>query len=117
MYLKTESKLFLLFLQPPGIDGTDAPIKCVVRKVTLRQLGHWLVGKARLYGHSISVSGCYGCDGLPCSVPLEVYNRAPMTLPAKLVEAWNKGGGWNSAGSEGPAVRQWANDNLDELRK
>ena len=26
--------------------------------------------------------------------------------------AWNSGGGWNSAGSEAPAMREWAKQNL-----
>ena len=106
---------FLLFLQPPGVAGCDAPIKCAVRKVALHQFGHFMMGTARLYGHSLTVSGTYGHDGLVCEVPADVYNRAPMALPPELVEAWNKGGGHNSAGSEAAAVRKWALENLELL--
>ena len=74
---------------------------------SMRQLGHFMMGTARAYGHSITLSGSYGSDGLPCNVPQEVYDRA-MALPEWLHEAWNKGGGWNSCGNEAPAMRQWA---------
>jgi hypothetical protein len=106
--------LFLLLIQP---DGGNAPIKAIVRNVALQQFGNFMMGRARAYGHSITVSGSYGGDGLPCSVPQAVYDRARLTLPTELVEAWNKGGGWNSAGSEAQAMRQWAIENLTELRK
>jgi len=106
-----------MLVQPEGIQGSSAPIKAVVRKVALRQLGHWMMGKARIYGHNFTVSGAYGGDGLTMDVPQEVYDRLQVELPDSLVEAWNKGGGWNSAGSEAPMIREWALENLDRLRK
>ena len=37
-----------------------------VRHVSLRQLGHWMMGSARIAGQSVTVSGAYGGDkGLP----------------------------------------------------
>ena len=109
--------LFLMFCQPPGVVGSSAPIKCAVRKVALRQLGHWMMGRAAIYGHRLSVSGSYGSDGLPMSVPQEVYDRLTVTLPDDLYAAWNKGGGHNSAGSEAQAVRMWALKHIKELSK
>lgn len=109
--------LFLLLIQPAGIEGTKKPIKALVRKVALRQCGHWMMGTARVYGHSLTVSGAYGADGLVMEAPDEVYNRAPVELPSDLAEQWNNGGGWNSAGSEGPAIRQWARENLKALQR
>jgi hypothetical protein len=109
--------LFLLFCQPPGVAGASAPIKCLVRKVAMRQCGQWMMGRANIGGHWYTVSGAYGGDGLPISVPQEVYDRLAITLPADLYEAWNNGEGWNSAGSEARAVRKWALENLDALRK
>lgn len=109
--------LFLMLCQPPGVAGCSEPIKCCVRKVAMSQCGHWMMGKARIYGKTYSLSGSYGSDGLTMSVPQEVYDRLPLELPPELVEAWNKGGGHNSAGSEGPALRKWALEHLEELRR
>lgn len=105
--------LFLLFVQPK--NDTSSPIKCVVRKVALQQIGTWMMGRARIYGHSVTVSGAYGGDGLPCHVPQEIYDRATVMLPSELYDAWNKGSGWNSAGTKAKSVRQWALDHLEEL--
>lgn len=104
---------FLLFCQ--GGDVND-PIKCCVRKVALHQLGCWMMGTVRIYGNSFTVSGAYGSDGLPMQVPQNVYERLPIRLPDHLREMWDKGGGWNSAGNEGPDVRNWARANLKLLR-
>ena len=98
---------FLILVQPPGIPGSKEPIRAIVRKVALHQFGHWMMGSARAFGHKIPISGAYGADGLVREVPQEVYDRA-IPVPIELVEAWNKGGGWNSCGSEGPAMREWA---------
>src|SRR4026207_1998414 len=38
-----------------------------VRHVGLRQYGHWMMGTARIAGQSITLSGSYGSDGLPCN--------------------------------------------------
>jgi hypothetical protein len=97
---------FLLLVQPKG-TAAKAPIRALVRFVSMRQLGHFMMGQCRAYGHSITLSGSYGSDGLPCDVPQEVYDRA-IEVPAELVAAWNTGGGWNGAGAEGPAMREWA---------
>ena len=109
--------LFLMFIQPPGSEGCSAPIKCVVRKVALQQLGHWMMGRANIRGQWFTVSGSYGGDGLPMDVPQAVYDSLTVTLPDDLYQAWNKGGGHNSCGSEATAVRLWALAHLAELRK
>jgi len=98
---------FLILCQPPGIEGAKLPMRALVRKVAMHQCGHWMMGSARAFGHRISLSGSYGGDGLPVSVPQEVYDKA-TPVPEELIEAWNKGGGWNSAGSEAPAMAKWA---------
>jgi len=117
MYLKENSKDFLMLIQPSGTEGLKFPIKAIVRKVSLRQLGHWMMGTARIYGQSVTVSGSYGSDGLILGVHKDIYEKAKVYLPAWLKEKWNKGGGWNSAGSEGPEMRQWALENIKELKK
>ena len=106
--------LFLLLLQPKqatigetcSADNTYA----VVRKVALRQLGHWMMGRVNLGGTWYSVSGAYGSDGLPMNVAKLPADAKP--LPHDLYQAWSKGGGWNNAGNEAPAMRDWALANL-----
>ena len=112
---------FLILMQPPSewIDGkyhsgADKPIKAIVRKVALRQFGHFMMGVARAFGQSITISGAYGSDGLPCNVPEAIYERG-LELPSALVELWNNGGGWNSCGSEATAMRKWALENIAML--
>ena len=82
-------------------------IRCLVRHCALQQLGCWMMGTVRIKGKSITVSGAYGSDGLPKSVPREIWELG-VELPQDLHEKWNTGGGWNSAGSEGPDIRKWA---------
>jgi hypothetical protein len=112
--------LFLLFVQCDGREcqtSDCAKFKVCVRKVAMRQLGHWMMGSANVGGKWHTVSGSYGGDGLPITVPHDIYSRLTVELPPELHEAWNKGGGWNSAGSEAAAVREWALSNLEALRK
>lgn len=104
---------FLLLVQNSDLDHP----KAIVRKVALQQFGHFMMGRVRIYGESYTVSGAYGSDGLPLTVSDEVYNRAPVSLPKPLYDAWNTGGGWNSAGAEAQSMREWAQENLQELRK
>ena len=110
------------------ISRLDRPkeLRALVRSVALRQLGHWMMGVARIYGKSIVVSGTYGADGLPVTIDQrfttvngllktdddppwveKVWGNA-VPLPQELYDAWGKGGGWNSAGSEAPEMRKWA---------
>jgi hypothetical protein len=89
-------------------------IRALVRKVAMRQCGHFMMGSARAFGHRIGLSGSYGGDGLTVTVPREVFDKA-IPIPTDLHEAWNKGGGHNSAGSEAFAMRDWALANLDKL--
>jgi hypothetical protein len=54
------------------------------------------------------MSGCYGNDGLPMTI--EKIPKDAKEVPQELVEAWNTGGGWNSCGSEAPAMAEWAKE-------
>ena len=96
---------FLLLMQSK--QEPNAPMRGIVRKVALQQFGHFMMGTARIKGHSITVSGSYGGDGLPVRVPHECFLLG-TEVPPDLFDAWNYGGGWNSAGSEAPAMRKWA---------
>lgn len=97
---------FLLLLQTSYCDD----IYGVVRTVALKQCGHFMMGRARILGKSYFVSGAYGNDGLPVTV--DVIPPDAKQLPHDLYEAWSNGGGWNSAGSEAPALAEWARKEL-----
>lgn len=98
---------FLLLVQS---GGWHTPIYGVVRTVALKQCGHFMMGRARILGKSYFVSGAYGNDGLPMTV--DVIPPDAKQLPHDLYEAWRNGGGWNSAGSEAPAMAEWARKEL-----
>lgn len=100
---------FLILMQSK--DEPKAPMRAIVRKVALHQFGHFMMGMARIKGQSITLSGSYGGDGLPVRVPHAVYQMG-VILPSDLYDAWNHGGGWNSAGKERNAMRRWANENI-----
>lgn len=108
--------LFLLLVQDKEKPCNAENTRAIVRKVALRQCGHWMMGSCRIKGEEILISGAYGSDGLPKSVSSRVFAEA-IPLPAELYEAWNKGGGWNGSGSEATAMRVWALANLDKLYK
>lgn len=105
--------LFLMLVSNPD---ASFPIRALVRHVRMRQVGHFMMGSARVGPHNLTVSGSYGADGLVMNVPEDVYARA-LELPQELYDAWNTGGSWNSAGSEAPSMRQWARANLERLRQ
>ena len=90
------------------------PMRAIVRKVAMGQCGHFMMGYARAFGHSIILSGTYGADGLCRTVAKEVWDKA-VIVPRWLYQEWAHGEGWNSAGSEGPAMRQWALENFEAL--
>ena len=114
---------FLLLLDRDNADE----LRAIVRKVALSQCGHFMMGTARVFGQSIPVSGAYGSDGLPRTIDRMDYHlddnykvivdnpqwvdrvwQSAVPLPDHLYAQWANGGGWNSAGREAPAIRQWA---------
>ena len=103
---------FLILMQSK--ESPSKELRCVVRQVALSQLGHWMMGSTRIGKEKVTLSGSYGHDGLPVMVEHTTYLRGVL-LPEELFDLWNKGGGWNSAGSESEAMRKWALENLDEL--
>lgn len=98
-------------------SGCNVPIKAIVRHTSMRQFGQFMMGFARIHGTRVTLSGSYGGDGLTRSVPKQIYERYGVELPSELYQAWKYGGGWNSAGSEAPKMREWALANLATLRK
>jgi len=116
---------FLIICTNPVKDTSQTELRACVRKVKLQQCGHWMMGSVRLADHRIVLSGAYGFDGLPLSldkedIPSKVSqhiwdNMTPV--PEDLTKQFWEGGGHNSVGSEGPAMREWALQNLKELKK
>ena len=102
---------FLILVQNENLPLGPDNFRAIVRKVALSQLGHWMMGTARIKGQSLTISGYYGQDGLPKTVNEEIYNEA-TPVPKELYALWNNGGGWNSCRSEAPAIRKWAVENL-----
>src|ERR1035437_6081241 len=87
---------FLILMQPKEPEGmrgvaavqytTSAPIRAIVRYVHMGQCGQFMMGSARVLGERIVVSGSYGGDGLPCTVPQKVYD-AGIDVPPELIAA------------------------------
>lgn len=106
---------FLLLIQKRSEKTSADNMYACVRTVSLRQYGHFMMGTARIGNKSVSVSGSYGNDGLPMDVD-EIPPDA-VSLPQELYDVWNKGGGWNSAGSEAEAMRKWALETFKKRKK
>jgi hypothetical protein len=102
--------LFLMLVQ----TRESKEVRAIVRKTSLSQFGHFMMGFARVKGERLTLSGSYGSDGLPMTVSNTVFNEA-IPLPDELYQAWAQGNGWNSAGNEVPNMRKWALTNLDKL--
>jgi hypothetical protein len=66
--------------------------------------------------YKLSLSGTYGSDGLPMSGDLALWDLL-HPVPTDLTEAFWNGGGHNSSGSEGPAMYEWAKQNMAALHK
>lgn len=126
---------FLVIVQQPVEIGPLRPeLRAVVRKVLLEQVGHFMMGDAIIGGFRISLSGAYGADGLPILVDRHYPSRngipirlteaqqdqlfeALLPIPKELQTQFWEGGGHNSPGSEASALRAWALQNLNQLRK
>jgi len=111
--------LMVFALSPYAHKGEDThELRACVRTVSLHQCGHWMMGNAVVGPHKITLSGCYGQDGLPDDPdPYPGLWEKLMPLPKELEEVFWKGGGHNTCGSEGPAVHEWAVANERALRK
>ena len=94
-----------------------------IGKVKLSQCGQWMMGTVRAlpaynkpYKYLV-VSGAYGADGLPCDYEdLTIKSRFKLIpVPQSIADVYWKGNGWNSSGSEGPTMRQWALEQLEGI--
>jgi len=94
-------------------------LRAIVRHARMRQCGHWMMAGVKVGDQQITLSGEYGGDGLPVAnqeKTTALWNRLHV-LPVELAEAFWNGGGHNSSGKEGPAIRAWAQKNLLALKK
>lgn len=115
------------------VPRTANALLACVRSVRMRQYGHFMMGSVVVGSRRLTLSGTYGADGLPYhfpipegstveeitahndGVPSDVRGHWHPVPDALAVKFWN-GGGHNSAGEEGPAMRKWAAENLRLLR-
>lgn len=104
---------FLILMARENGDRKD--VRGLIRFVRMGQLGHFMMARLTVKKHKLSLSGSYGADGLIMTVPDEVFELG-LPLPTELYEAWAKGDGWNSAGSEAPLMTKWAKENFKRLR-
>jgi len=115
-----ETGLQVASYRPDETDGSEysrildrygpTTLFACVRKVTLRQFGHFMMGEAQVGDQRITLSGPYGHDGLPLQwEKLSPKARDKMTrLPDDLARSYWRGNGHNDVGSEAPLMRQWA---------
>lgn len=81
-----------------------------VRSCALSQCGHFMMGTIRIGGKSITVSGAIGSDGLPLdlqTVPTAYRDRL-IEVPEAIAAIYWKDDGWNTIGSAGMTLRDWA---------
>jgi hypothetical protein len=99
---------FLILMQDKDDHGSPKfTVRACVRKVAMKQCGHWMMGRTRIGKKWYTLSGTYGSDGLLLSVEKDAFDKG-VPLPDNLYEAWKDGGGWNSGGSEMPLMQAWA---------
>jgi hypothetical protein len=108
--------LFLILLSDEKETMSPSNLRALVRYTSFGQLGNFMMGRARIHGTVLSLSGAYGGDGLCKNVSKELFERG-VPVPRELYDAWCKGGGHNSAGKEAKAMKKWALENLKQLRK
>jgi len=100
---------FLILATPEDVFEVEhGLLRGLVRKVAMKQCGHFMLGIARIGGESYTVSGSYGNNGLPMDLPRDCWERFGTEIPRFLYDAWKTGGGHNSAGSEAESMRNWA---------
>jgi hypothetical protein len=89
-----------------------------VGRVTLKQLGHFMMGSLRIGNQWLTVSGTYGSDGntMDYEKVLPQYRHHLVEVPPAIADIfWAGEGGWNSAGSEGPVMHKYGMSLLRDL--
>lgn len=97
-----------------------AGLYACVRKVALRQCGHFMMGSCRVGDSRIVVSGFYGSDGLPLDYDaLSARARGKFVrVPGVIAELYWRADrpGHNSAGSEARVMAHYAKTLTDPER-
>jgi len=76
-----------LLLVTPEEDGFDIEkMRALIRQVSLDQVGHYMMGTARIGGDSYTVSGTYGNMGLTMDIKREAWEEYAVPLPEELRE-------------------------------
>jgi len=81
----------------------------VVRRCSMQQCGHFMMGSIRVGTQTLTMSGTYGSDGLPEDIEkVHEENKKYLTpVREELKKIFWKGGGWNSAGAEAMDMHNW----------
>lgn len=85
-----------------------------VRKVALSQLGHFMMGRAKVGDSMLTLSGTYGGDGLPAEEMEKLTERTRKEfklIPPELTEAfWHDKNADHSSSSRyvSERLREWA---------
>lgn len=111
---KSSGAFLMLLADKPGGE-----LRAVVRHVRMEQVGQFMTGHAVVKGERVWVSGTYGHDGLPMDADKHPATWAlAVKVPDELARFyWTDDSGHNSAGREGPSMRDWALANLKALRR
>ena len=105
---------FLILIQSEDRECGPTNFRAFIRTIGLKQCGHWMMGTARIFNESITISGSYGNDGLPKTVSEKIFLKG-FPVPEDLYNEWAYGAGHNSAGSEAESFRIWALENYKQL--
>lgn len=120
-----------LFVTQPTVDLPDDPksfqnCRAFMRQVRLSQCGQFMMGHARIADRPaievnnlalrLSMSGTYGSDGLPKTVPRWIWQHG-VQIPKEIADLWAVAGGHNDSGHEGQLFREWAAANQRKLFK
>jgi len=78
----------------------DRKLYACVRHVAMSQVGHFMMGFAKVGGTRLTLSGSYGSDGLTEDLDKYAHLLPYLTaMPQAFFDLWSNGGGWNDAGA------------------
>ena len=88
----------------------DKELRLLVRKVAMRQVGHFMMGKANIDGRWIGVSGMFGNDGLPIDSDKvsDLAWESATPVPSELAfNYWHSSGYHRGDLSAEAAIHKW----------
>lgn len=103
---------FLILVDPPwtfyGLP--HPPPRALVRSVALSQCGQFMMGVAHAYNTRIGISGSFGNDGLPVTVPQHIYDHAEL-IPDEVLHPY-----WLAERADPRPLIKWARDHHHEWK-